>query len=120
MKLKTSLSVFIGLALSLFTQAAETKRPNILFIIVDDQSPLDLQIYNSKSILETPVISKLASEGMTLDGAHHMKSFSGAVCNPSRHMVMCGRTVWHLPNATKLVGEGHCPEGICQYHGGGL
>ena len=112
MKFNTSLSLFIGLALSMFTHGAEKKRPNILFIIVDDQSPLDLQVYNPKSILETPVISKLAADGMTLDGAHHMGSFSGAVCSPSRHMVMCGRTVWHLPNAAKLVGDKFCPPGM--------
>ncbi|MGJ8696287.1 MAG: sulfatase-like hydrolase/transferase [Verrucomicrobiaceae bacterium] len=91
---------------------AESKRPNILFIIADDQSPQDLKIYNPRSVLDTPVLSKLAAEGMVLDGAHHMGSFSGAVCTPSRHMVMCGRTVWHLPNATKLVGDGLCPEGV--------
>ena len=34
---------------------------------------------------------------MVLDGAYHMGSWSGAVCTPSRHMVMSGRTVWHLP-----------------------
>ena len=30
------------------------KKPNFLFIIVDDQSPLDLKIYNPRSILDTP------------------------------------------------------------------
>ncbi len=73
-------------------------RPNILFIIADDQSPLDLKIYNDKSELETPNIDQLAAQGIVFDGAYHMGSWSGAVCTPSRHMVMCGRTVWHLPN----------------------
>jgi choline-sulfatase len=73
------------------------ERPNILFIIADDQSPFDLGIYDPQSPLETPVIDRLAAEGMTLDGAYHMGSWSGAVCTPSRHMVMSGRTVWHLP-----------------------
>jgi arylsulfatase A-like enzyme len=72
-------------------------RPNILFIIVDDQSPFDLRVYEPASALETPVIDRLAAEGMTFDGAYHMGSWSGAVCTPSRHMVMSGRTVWHLP-----------------------
>lgn len=76
---------------------AADKRPNILYIIVDDQSPLDLKVYNPSSALETPTINKLAAEGMTFDQAYQMGSFSGAVCTPSRHMVMCGRTVWHLP-----------------------
>lgn len=85
------------LAVRVSAEDAKAKRPNILFIIADDQSPFDLQLYNSKSPLETPAIDRLAAEGMVFDGAYHMGSWSGAVCTPSRHMVMCGRTVWHLP-----------------------
>ncbi|MBM80371.1 MAG: sulfatase [Planctomycetaceae bacterium] len=73
------------------------KRPNILFIIADDQSPFDFKFYNSNSKLDAPNIEQLAKDGMVFDGAHHMGSWSGAVCTPSRHMVMSGRTVWHLP-----------------------
>ena len=94
-------SVFVlmccGLISALEVDAAEPKRPNILYIIVDDQSPFDLKMYNRWSTLETPNIDRLATQGMICDGAYHMGSFSGAVCTPSRHMVMCGRTVWHLP-----------------------
>lgn len=78
---------------------AAEKRPNLLFILVDDQSPLDLKLYNPQSTLETPNLDKLAAQGMVFDGAYHMGSFSGAVCMPSRHMIMSGRTVWHLPPA---------------------
>ncbi len=78
--------------------AAETaKRPNVLFILVDDQSPFDFKFYNPKSILQSPHIDRLAADGMVFDAAYHMGSFSGAVCSPSRHMIMCGRTLWHLP-----------------------
>lgn len=73
--------------------------PNFVFILVDDQSPFDLKIYNPKSALETPQLDRLAAQGMVFDGAYHMGSFSGAVCMPSRHMIMSGRTVWHLPPA---------------------
>jgi len=79
--------------------AEEVKRPNFLFILVDDQSPFDLKVYDPDSPLETPHIDRLAAEGMTFEGAYHMGSFSGAVCMPSRHMIMSGRTVWHLPPA---------------------
>ena len=43
--------------------AAVESKPNILFIIVDDQSPFDLKIYNAKSVLQTPNIDRLAAEG---------------------------------------------------------
>ncbi len=98
---------FILLALISAAFAADTRRPNILFILVDDQSPFDLKAYNPKSPLRSPNLDRLAAQGMVLDGAYHMGSFSGAVCTPSRHMIMSGRSVWHLP-----IGPGaraHCP-----------
>ena len=73
------------------------KSPNILFVIVDDQSPWDLKVYNPTSKQDTPVIDRLAAQGMVLDGAYHMGASIGGVCTPSRHMVMSGRTVWHVP-----------------------
>lgn len=100
-------------ALGVFPASGEAaKRPNILFIIVDDQSPQDLKIYNPESSLQTPNIDRLAAAGMTLDVAHHMGSFSGAVCTPSRHMVMCGRTLWHLPIAAGAIAAGRCPSNV--------
>ncbi len=75
----------------------EAKRPNVLFILVDDQSRYDLNMYNPESALQTPTLDKLAQEGMVIDYARHMGSMNGAVSTPSRHMIMSGRTVWHLP-----------------------
>lgn len=78
-------------------QKQERKRPNFLFVLVDDQSPFDLKQYDSNSILETPTIDRLAAGGMVIESARHMGSMNGAVCTPSRHMIMTGRTLWHLP-----------------------
>ncbi len=91
---------------------ASTRRPNILFILVDDQSPFDFQFYNPRSALQSPNIDKLAEQGMVFDVAHHMGAFVGAVCTPSRHMIMCGRTVWHLPIAPEA--EKYCPPNLDQ------
>jgi arylsulfatase A-like enzyme len=106
--------VSVVLALTAPLSAADSdKRPNILFIVVDDQSPFDFKFYNPRSELRSPNIDRLAAEGMVFDGAYHMGSFSGAVCTPSRHMIMTGRTVWHLP-----IGPGasaHCPPDVAQY-----
>lgn len=73
------------------------KKPNFLFILVDDQSPFDLQTYDPNSILETPTINELAKQGVVFESARHMGAALGAVCTPSRHMIMTGRTLWHLP-----------------------
>ncbi|MDA0194427.1 MAG: sulfatase-like hydrolase/transferase [Bacteroidetes bacterium] len=78
------------------------KRPNFLFVLVDDQSPFDLKVYDPKSILETPYINNLAQAGMVFESARHMGSMNGAVCTPSRHMIMTGRTLWHLPPSAEF------------------
>ena len=82
-------------------EQAPRKRPNILFILADDQSPWDLQIYNKQSVLDTPVLDQLAKDGMVFDGAYHMGAWAGGVCTPSRHMIMSGRSVWHIPDQGK-------------------
>ncbi len=107
----------VALALGCFAasaEAAEARRPNFLFILVDDQSPFDLRVYDPKSPLETPVLDRLAAEGMVLDGAYHMGSFSGAVCTPSRHMIMSGRTLWHLPISPGAQQRELCPPDLEQ------
>lgn len=92
------------LLLCLATASLFAKRPNILFIIADDQSPFDFKMYNPDSTLDSPVIDSLAKDGLVFDGAYHMGSYSGAVCNPSRHMVMTGRTLWNVKNLKTLEG----------------
>lgn len=89
--------------------ADEPRKPNILFILADDQSPFDFKFHNPDSTLDSPVIDSLASGGMIIDAAYHMGSFSGAVCTPSRHMIMSGRTVWRLPIGP---GANDCPPGL--------
>lgn len=90
-----AISFLIAMILGPTTCAAE--RPNILFILTDDQSPHSLDVYGD-TVCHTPNIDKIARRGMHLTDAHHMGSWSGAVCLPSRTMIMTGRTVWHLPN----------------------
>ena len=59
------------------------------------------------SILDTPVISQLAADGMVLDAAYHMGAWTGGVCTPSRHMIMSGRTLWHIPNKPGRMNNPH-------------
>ncbi|WP_082795715.1 sulfatase-like hydrolase/transferase [Flammeovirga sp. SJP92] len=110
--MKTKLHLKIGIVLLLVVLISgscqlhqlnkEQKRPNFLFVLVDDQAPFDLKLYNPNSILETPTIDKLAQSGMTFDVVRHMGSMNGAVCTPSRHMIMSGRSVWHLPPSAEF------------------
>ena len=78
------------------------KRPNFIFILTDDQAPQTLSCYGNQ-VCKTPNIDRLAREGMVMHDAHHMGSWSGAVCRPSRTMIMTGRSVWRIPG-TKAPG----------------
>ena len=101
MSVRVVLRVTSFLIVLLITQIGSAKpRPNFLLIVVDDQSPLDLQIYNPSSELQTPTIDQLARDGMVFDQAYHMGSMSGAVCTPSRHMIMTGRMLWNYQKGT--------------------
>ena len=86
------------LTVSAMTVCAEEGRPNFLFILTDDQSPETLKVYGN-TVCNTPNLDRLAAEGMHLTNAHHMGAWSGAVCTPSRTMIMTGRTVWNIPGA---------------------
>jgi choline-sulfatase len=91
---------FLGCALAAGASAAwgakASRKPNFLFILADDQAPHTLKAYGN-TVCRTPNLDRLSAQGMTFDGAHHMGSWSGAVCLPSRTMMMTGRTVWRIP-----------------------
>ncbi len=104
----TLLRLVAGLTLLPVTCSVRAgERPNILFIIVDDQSPFDLKSYNPESELQSPNIDRLAAEGMVFDAAHQMGSWTGGVCTASRHMIMSGRTLWHIPNKPGRTNNPH-------------
>lgn len=105
------LAVSLAFLLPSASPAAEAgKRPNFLFILVDDQSPFDFKFYDAASPLDAPNLERLAAEGVVIDRACHMGGFVGAVCTPSRHMIMSGRTIWHLPIGP--LAKTHCPPGL--------
>ena len=67
--------------------AVSTPRPNLLFILSDDQSVPHLGCYGDKAI-KTPNLDRFASQGMCFD-----KHFCGAPqCVPSRAAFMTGRS----------------------------
>ena len=90
--------LLFALLFSATVATAAESRPNFLFILTDDQSPETLAAYGN-DVCRTPHIDRLAAEGMVLDDAHHMGAWVGAVCTPSRTMIMTGRTLWRLPGA---------------------
>lgn len=90
--------VFAFMSLAWVADCSADDRPNILFILADDQSPYSLSAYGNE-VCDTPNLDRIAKQGMTFDGAHHMGAWTGAVCTASRTMIMTGRAVWHIPGA---------------------
>lgn len=80
------------------SMASGKERPNFLFIFTDDQAQESIGAYGN-TVCRTPNIDRLAREGMLIHDAHHMGSWSGAVCLPSRTMLMTGRAVWRIKGA---------------------
>ncbi len=70
-------------------------RPNILFVFTDDQR-FDTISALGNSEIETPNIDRLVASGTTFTRAHIMGGTSGAVCMPSRAMMLTGRTLFHI------------------------
>ena len=65
---------------------AETKKPNIVFFLVDDLGWSDVGCYGSK-FHETPAIDQLAKEGIRFDNAYS----TCHVCSPSRASILTGK-----------------------------
>jgi len=71
------------------------KRPNILFLFTDDQRFNAVHALGNPEV-KTPNIDRLVRQGTAFTHAHIMGSMSGAVCMPSRAMLLSGRTLFHL------------------------
>ena len=91
------LSLFASGALS----AADTAKPNIVFIFADDQCFQTINALGYEDV-QTPNLDRLARQGTTFTHAYNMGSWSGAVCVASRTMLNSGRFVW---NAHKIWNE---------------
>ena len=80
-----SLFVFL-LPLTLLAQQGQ--RPNIIFIFSDDHANAAISAYgDSRNLLQTPNIDRLANEGMTFNRC----LVTNAICGPSRATVLTGK-----------------------------
>jgi uncharacterized sulfatase len=73
------------------SQAAETKRPNILIVINDDQSWLECSAYGNSSV-QTPTFDRVAKAGVLFTRAY----CSAPSCAPARAALITGRNFWEL------------------------
>lgn len=69
---------------------------NVLFLLSDDQRPDTIAALGNPEI-KTPHLDKLAQSGVAFTNAYCMGSMSGAVCAPSRAMILTGRSLYRIP-----------------------
>lgn len=70
--------------------AADSTRPNIVYILADDLGIGDVRAFNPEGKIATPSMDRLAAEGMRFTDAHS----GSAVCTPTRYGVLTGRYSW--------------------------
>lgn len=111
------------------TRTPGEKRPNIVFFFADDQRFNTIHALGNRQI-RTPTLDALVEAGTTLTHAHIMGGSAGAVCMPSRAMLMTGRTLYHIegegqeiPREHVLLGEalrgaGYTTFGTGKWHNG--
>lgn len=75
-----------------------TGKPNILFILTDDQTYSAIHALGNSEIV-TPNMDKLIKAGTTFTQAHIMGGLVPAICSPSRNMLLTGRTLFRLHKA---------------------
>lgn len=77
-------------------------KPNILFIFTDDQRFDTISALGNTEI-ETPNLDRLVQSGTTFTQAHIMGGTSGAVCMPSRAMMLTGRTLFSIDRQGQTI-----------------
>ena len=94
----------------------ESKKPNILLLFTDDQR------FDTISALgypvATPNIDALVARGTTFTKSYIMGGSSGAVCMPSRAMLMTGRTLYHIEGQGQSIAADHTLLGEALQAGG--
>ncbi|MCY3971500.1 MAG: sulfatase-like hydrolase/transferase [Acidobacteria bacterium] len=77
-------------------------RPNILFLFADDQRADTIRAWGNE-LIDTPNLDRLVGEGWSFRRNYVFGSNSGAVCVPSRAMVLTGRSWMRSPNSMEGV-----------------
>jgi arylsulfatase A-like enzyme len=82
--------------------APKPAKPNILFFFADDLRADTVGAFGGKDVY-TPNIDALAAQGTKLTQIYCMGSRHGAVCAPSRAMLMSGRILTRAPDNLKGI-----------------
>jgi arylsulfatase A-like enzyme len=91
--------------------ADAASRPNVLVLYSDDQRADTIAALGNRH-LRTPTLDKLVRGGTTFTRAYCMGSMHGAVCIPSRAMLMTGRSLFRIKE--NMQGQETWPEAFAR------
>ncbi|WP_089886258.1 sulfatase [Kriegella aquimaris] len=94
---KRALLIFLSL-FCLGLKAQGNKKPNIVFILVDDLGWMDISV-NGSTFYETPNIDQLAEEGIRFTQAYA----ASPICSPTRASILTGKNPARI-NLTQWIG----------------
>ncbi len=89
------------------TRPTKVPRPNILFLFSDDQRADTIRAWGNRNI-STPNLDRLSQQGMSFTQTYCMGAQQGAVCVPSRAMLMTGKTLFRI--SEKMEGQTTWPQ----------
>lgn len=84
--------------------AEEARKPNILFILIDDLGWMDLEFQGNR-LVETPELNRFAQEGMRFTNAYA----AAPVCSPTRAAIITGlsparlKITNHIPDQARFI-----------------
>ena len=78
-----------------FAADSPAPRPNVLFLFSDDQRADTIGALGNQDV-RTPNLDRLVRAGTTFTRAYCMGALQGAVCVPSRAMLLTGRTLFRI------------------------
>ena len=93
-----------SIAAAAAASATPTKRPNILHIHADDHRADGLGALGHP-VVQTPNLDTLVARGFTFTHCYTMGSMVGAVCLPSRTMMLTGKSWLRIPKRAEGAGE---------------
>ena len=82
---------FLPLICLLIPAIASATRPNVLILLTDDQRAGTLSAQGHPDAI-TPHLDTLVQRGLSMTSAYCMGANMGAVCRPSRNMILSGRS----------------------------
>ncbi len=83
-----------------------SKRPNVIVLFSDDQRFDTIRALGNETI-QTPHLDSLVRTGTSFINAYIMGGNSGAVCIPSRAMLLTGRGLFRIEGSGETIPEEH-------------